>query len=73
MSAAETESLTTTSRGFPMGCGVVSQPRPTRSRLGVPHLHPLGFVLLSIGTGLYAAGMSSVKAVKLSMKLETGD
>jgi hypothetical protein len=31
----------------------------------------LGFVLLSIGTALYAAGMSSVKAVKLSMKLET--
>src|SRR5262249_53376787 len=39
--------------------------------LGVPHLHALGFVLLSIGTALYAAGMSSVKAVKLSMKLET--
>jgi hypothetical protein len=39
--------------------------------LGVPHLHVLGFVLLSIGTALYAAGMSSVKAVKLSMKLET--
>ncbi len=41
--------------------------------LGVPHLHALEFVLLSIGTGLYAAGMSSVKAVKLSMKLETTD
>jgi hypothetical protein len=39
--------------------------------LGLPHLHLLGFVLLSIGTALYAAGMSSVKAVKLSMKLET--
>jgi hypothetical protein len=39
--------------------------------LGLPHLHVLGFVLLSIGTALYAAGMSSVKAVKLSMKLET--
>jgi hypothetical protein len=38
--------------------------------LGVPHLHVLGFVLLSIGTALYAAGMSSVRAVKLSMKLE---
>src|SRR5262249_14233783 len=38
--------------------------------LGVPNLHALGFVLLSIGTELYAAGMSSVKAVKLSMKLE---
>lgn len=39
--------------------------------LGVPGLHLLGFVLLSIGTALYAAGMSSVKAVKLSMKLDT--
>jgi hypothetical protein len=38
--------------------------------LGIPHLHALGFILLSIGTALYAAGMSSVKAVKLSMKLE---
>lgn len=38
--------------------------------LGVPHLHILGFLLLSIGTALYAAGMSSVRAVKLSMKLE---
>jgi hypothetical protein len=38
--------------------------------LGLPHLHVLGFVLLSIGTALYAAGMSSVRAVKLSMKLE---
>jgi hypothetical protein len=28
-------------------------------------------VLLSIGTALYAAGTSSVKAVKLSMKLDT--
>jgi hypothetical protein len=37
--------------------------------LGVPGLHVLGFVLLSIGTALYAAGMSSVRAVKLSMKL----
>ena len=37
--------------------------------LGVPGLHILGFVLLSIGTALYAAGMSSVRAVKLSMKL----
>jgi hypothetical protein len=38
--------------------------------LGVPGLHLLGFVLLSIGTALYAAGMTSVKAVKLSMKLD---
>jgi hypothetical protein len=38
--------------------------------LGAPGLHVLGFVLLSIGTALYAAGMSSVKAVKLSMKLD---
>lgn len=37
--------------------------------LGMKHLHILGFVLLSVGTALYAAGMSSVKAVKLSMKL----
>lgn len=37
--------------------------------LGVPGLHVLGFLLLSIGTALYAAGMSSVRAVKLSMKL----
>jgi hypothetical protein len=39
--------------------------------LGIPGLHLLGLVLLSIGTALYAAGMSSVKAVKLSMKLES--
>jgi hypothetical protein len=38
--------------------------------LGVPGLNVLGFALLSIGTALYAAGMTSVKAVKLSMKLE---
>ena len=38
--------------------------------LGVTGLHLLGIVLLSIGTALYAAGMSSVKAVKLSMKLD---
>jgi hypothetical protein len=37
--------------------------------LGVSGLQVLGFVLLSIGTALYAAGMSSVRAVKLSMKL----
>jgi hypothetical protein len=41
--------------------------------LGVPGLHILGFALLSIGTALYAAGMSSVKAVKLSMKLQSPD
>jgi hypothetical protein len=39
--------------------------------IGVPGLHIVGFVLLSIGTALYAAGMSSVRAVKLSMKLDT--
>jgi uncharacterized membrane protein YdcZ (DUF606 family) len=39
--------------------------------LGLPHLHVLGFVLLAIGTALYAAGMSSVRAVKLTMKLES--
>lgn len=37
--------------------------------LGVAHLQVLGFALLSIGTALYAAGMSSVKAVKMSIKL----
>jgi hypothetical protein len=37
--------------------------------LGIPGLHWVGLVLLSIGTALYAAGVSSVKAVKLSMKL----
>jgi hypothetical protein len=37
--------------------------------LGVSGLQLLGLVLLSIGTALYAAGMSSVRAVKLSMKL----
>jgi hypothetical protein len=39
--------------------------------LGIPGFHVAGLVLLSIGTALYAAGMSSVKAVKLSMKLDT--
>ena len=38
--------------------------------LGVQGLHVVGLVLLSIRTALYAAGMSSVKAVKLSMKLD---
>ena len=37
--------------------------------LGVRGLHIIGFVLLSLGTALYAAGMSSVKAVKMTMKL----
>ncbi len=37
--------------------------------MGVPGLWFIGFVVLSIGTALYAAGMSSVKAVKLSIKL----
>jgi hypothetical protein len=36
--------------------------------LGLPHFHILGFAMLSIGTALYAAGMSSVKAVRLTMK-----
>jgi hypothetical protein len=45
------------------------------ARIGValfelPHLHLLGLLLLTVGTALYAAAMSSVKAVKLSMKLE---
>lgn len=37
--------------------------------LGLEHFHIIGFAMLSIGTALYAAGMSSVKAVKLTMKL----
>jgi hypothetical protein len=37
--------------------------------IGVPRLRILGFVVLSVGTALYAAGMSSVKAVKMSIKL----
>lgn len=37
--------------------------------LGLDHLHLLGIVALTVGTGLYAAAMSSVKAVKLSVKL----
>jgi hypothetical protein len=41
--------------------------------LGLHHFHVIGFVLLSIGTALYAAGMSSVKVVKMSMKLATPD
>ena len=39
--------------------------------LGVSGWHVVGLVLLSIGSALYAAGMSSVKAVKLAMKLDT--
>jgi hypothetical protein len=39
--------------------------------LGMPGLHLLGLVLLSVGTALYAAGMSSVRAVKLTVKLDT--
>jgi hypothetical protein len=41
--------------------------------LGVPGLHLLGFLLLSFGTALYAAGLSSVKAVKMSIKLAAPD
>jgi hypothetical protein len=37
--------------------------------LGIGGAHVLGFILLSIGAALYAAGMSSVKVVTLSMKL----
>jgi hypothetical protein len=37
--------------------------------LGVEGFRVLGFVLLSVGTGLYAAGMTSVRAVKLTAKL----
>jgi hypothetical protein len=41
--------------------------------IGVPGLRVAGFLVLSLGTALYAAGMSSVKAVKLSIKLGTDD
>jgi cyanate permease len=37
--------------------------------LGLSHFHAVGFILLSIGTALYAAAMSSVKAVTLGSKL----
>ncbi len=40
--------------------------------LGIPGLRILGFVMLSVGTALYAAGMSSVKAVKMTMKFSPG-
>jgi hypothetical protein len=39
--------------------------------LGVHGLHILGFAVLSLGTALHAAGMSSVKAVKMSTKFQT--
>jgi hypothetical protein len=39
--------------------------------IGLPHLHVVGFIVLSVGAALYAAGMSSVRAIKLSMKLES--
>jgi hypothetical protein len=37
--------------------------------LGVPGFHVVGLILLSCGAALYAAGLSSVRAVKLTMKL----
>jgi hypothetical protein len=40
--------------------------------LGTHGLHLIGLVVLSVGTALYAAGMSSVRAVKLTMKLGFG-
>jgi hypothetical protein len=39
--------------------------------LGTPDLHLVGLFLLTLGAGLYAAGLSSVKAIKLTMRLET--
>jgi hypothetical protein len=39
--------------------------------IGTAGLRILGFAMLSLGTALYAAGMSSVKAVKMSMKFQT--
>ena len=41
--------------------------------IGVPGLRVLGFLVLSVGTALYAAGMSSVKAIKMSIKLGVSD
>jgi hypothetical protein len=41
--------------------------------IGIPGLRILGFIILSIGTTLYAAGMSTVKAVKISIKLGHSD
>jgi hypothetical protein len=41
--------------------------------IGVPGLRILGFLVLSVGTALYAAGMSSVKAIKMSIKLGVPD
>ena len=41
--------------------------------IGTPGLHVLGFVVLSAGVALYAAGMSTVKAVSLSIKLGDDD
>jgi hypothetical protein len=38
--------------------------------MGIPHLHLLGLFVLAMGVALYAAGLSSMKAVKLSMKLD---
>lgn len=38
--------------------------------LSVPGFQVLGLLVLSAGTALYAAGLSSVRAIKLSMKLE---
>ena len=40
--------------------------------LAQPGWDILGFLMLATGTALYAAGMSSVRAVKLSMKLVSG-
>ena len=41
--------------------------------MGIPRLRLVGFIVLSVGTALYAAGMSSVKAVKLSIRLANSD
>jgi hypothetical protein len=38
--------------------------------LGIPGLRLVGLLLLTLGAGLYAAGLSTVKAIKLSMKLD---
>jgi hypothetical protein len=38
--------------------------------LDIPRGQLIGYLLLTVGVALYAAGLSSVKAVTLSMKLD---
>jgi hypothetical protein len=71
------EAIGRTATGWAVSAGAMT-PGFLLDRLGLliiaaPGFHVIGFVLLSIGTALYAAGMSSVKAVKLSIKLGSHD